>query len=235
MVLSILLVKPPVIEMDRRGSLYYGKYQYRARLKLDGLNRTPYAATMTDVLKRLRRWSTPEMIESMDLASLERFVDWRNKYATPINKSDKKALIRIESITAGVFSNDLLLLQTLESIAGKDAVNYTEIDTSIPTGTKYFVNEPKYKYRVYLKSKRVEDKFIAELSRFLERYKGTDTVVVPSKSLDLWLNGKRNSWYRNYCASNYCIEYNDESTHSLLGLMFGDMIKSRFKLEKRPD
>ena len=31
------------------------------------------------------------------------------------------------------------------------------------------------------------------------------------------------------------LDYNDESTNSLIGIMFGDMVKSRFKLEKRPD
>jgi hypothetical protein len=235
MVSSTLLAKPLVIGIDRRESLYYGKYQYRARLKLAGLNRTHQTATMLDVLQRLKRHATAKELALIDLDCLERFIDWRNKHATSINKSDKKALIRVESITAGVFSNDLQLLQTLESIAGKDAVDYTEIDTSIPTGVRYFINEPKHNYRVYLKSKRVEDKFIAELVRFIGRYKDTDTVIVPSKALDKWLKRDVNHWYRNYCSSNYYIEYNDESTHSLLGLMFGDMIKRRFKLEKRPD
>ena len=224
-----------VIKTDHRESLYYNKYRYRARLKLEGLNRTYNAVSMIDVLKRLKKYGSAKDVVSLDLDSIERFINWRNKYTTPLDKSEKQAIIRIEFKTAGVFSNDLQLLQTLESIAGKDAVDYSEIDMSIPTGTKYFVNEPKYNYRVYLKSKRVEDKFIADLSRFIERYKKTDTVIIPSKSLTKWLRRDVKSWYSNYSSSNYYIEYNDESTHSLIGIMFGDMIKRRFKLEKRPD
>jgi hypothetical protein len=235
MALSTSSGNPAVIGIDRRESLYYGKYQYRARLKLDGLNRTHLAKTMLDVLHRLKKYGRQKEIASLDLDCLERFINWRNKYATPIDKADRQALIRIESVTAGVFSNDLQLLQTLESIAGKDSVDYTEIDTSIPTGVRYFVKEPKYKYRVYLKSKAVKDKFVEDLRRFIDRYKDTQTTIIASSSLDSWLNGNARNWAYRYCSSHYYIEYNEESTHSLIGIMFGDMIKRRFKLEKRPD
>ena len=235
MVSSISLVNSNTIGIDQRDSLYYGKYRYRARLKLVGLNRTYQAKTMLDVLQRLKRYGSPKDIASIDLACIERFIDWRNRHVTPVDSSDKKAMIRIESIIAGVFSNDLQLLQTLESIAGKDAVDYTEIDMSIPTGIKYFVNEPKYKYRIYLKSRRVEEKFTVDLRRFIDRYKGSDTIIVASSSLNNWLTGRIRHWLFRYCSSHYYIEYNDESTHSLIALMFGDMIHRRYKLEKRPD
>lgn len=235
MALSTSSGNPIVISLDNRDALYYGKYQYRARLKLDGLNRTSQAKTMLEVLYRLKKYTKQKDLATLDLDSLERFINWRNTYATPIDKADKQVIIRIESITAGVFSNDLKLLQTLEAIAGKDAVDYTEVDMTIPTGMKYFVKEPKYKYRVYLKSKAVKEKFVEDLKRFIDRYKDTQTTIVASSSLDHWLNGKVRHWMYRYCSSHYYIEYNEESTHSLIGIMFGDMIKRRFKLEKRPD
>jgi hypothetical protein len=189
---------------------------------------------MLDVLKILKKYARPNELKAIDLDSLERYINWRNTYVTPDDVADKKATIRVEKHTAGIFSNDLQLLQTLESIAGKDAVDYTEIDMTVPTGIRYFAKEPKYKYRVYLKSRRVEEKFIDSLRRFIARYKDTQTVIVPSKSLDNWLYGKVRSWLYRYCSSHYYIEYNDDSTHSLVSLMFGDMIKCRYKLEKRP-
>jgi hypothetical protein len=198
---------------------------------------------MLDFLQNLQRYSAHpwrpadvrKEIDAIDLDSIARYIDWRNTHATPVDKSQKQAMIRIESVTAGIFSNDLKLLQTLESIAGPDAVDYTEIDVTIPTGIKYFVNEPKYKYRIYLKSKRVDEKVTVDLRRFIDRYKGTQTIIVASNALDDWLNRNVKSWLYRYCSSHYFIEYNDESTHSLIGIMFGDMIKRRFKLEKRPD
>lgn len=230
----MLSVNTPAIKVDNRETLYYGKYRYRARLKLFGLNRTYQAKSIIDVLERIRKYGRHKD-EDIDVDSIDRFINWRNKYASPDNNFEKQVIIRIESITAGVFSNDLQLLQTLEFIAGAEAVDYTEVDTTIPTGVKYFVKTPKYNYRIYLKSKRVNDKFISDLNRFIERYTNTDTVIVPSKALKKWLKGEVKHWLHFYCSSHYCIEYNDESTHSLMGIMFGDMIKSRFKLEKRPD
>ena len=232
--LSMLSVKVPTVRIDNRETLYYGKYRYRARLKLYGLNRTYNAKSILDVIERIRKYSRLKDDE-IDVDSLERFIQWRNKYASPDNISEKQAMIRIESMTAGVFSNDLELLQTLEFIAGADCVDYTEVDTSVPTGIKYFVKKPQYNYRLYLKSKRVNEKFVSELSRFIDRYKDTDTVIVPSEALTKWLKGNVKHWLYRYCSGHYYIEYNDESTHSLMGLMFGDMIRCRFKLEKRPD
>ena len=230
----MLSVNTPAIKVDNRETLYYGKYRYRARLKLFGLNRTYQAKSIIDVLERIRKYGR-DKDNTIDVDSIDRFINWRNKYASYDNKSEKQAIIRIESITAGVFSNDLGLLQTLEFIAGADCVDYTEVDTSVPTGIKYFVKKPKYNYRLYLKSKRVNEKFVSELSRFIDRYKDTDTVIVPSEALTKWLTGNVKHWLYRYCSGHYYIEYNDESTHSLMGLMFGDMISRRFKLEKRPD
>lgn len=230
----MLSVSTPTIHVDNRETLYYGKYRYRARLKLYGLNRTYNAKSINDVVGRLQKYRRPKE-GPIDLDSIERFLDWRNKHASTDETLVKQATIRIECSTAGVFSNDLQLLQTLEFIAGADCVDYTEVDMSIPTGVKYFVKKPQYNYRLYLKSKRVNEKFVSELSRFIDRYKDTDTVIVPSEALTKWLKGNVKHWLYRYCSSHYYIEYNDESTHSLMGLMFGDMIKSRFKLEKRPD
>jgi len=230
----MLSVKIPVVRVDNRETLYYGKYRYRARLRLYGLNRTYQAKSILDVIERIRKYSRHKEGE-IDLDCIERFIEWRNKHASTDCIPEKQATIRIESITAGVFSNDLQLLQTLESIAGAEAVDYTEVDTSVPSGIKYFVKKPLYNYRLYLKSKRVNDKFVSDLKRFIDRYKDTDTVIVPSDALKKWLTGNVKHWLYRYCSGHYYIEYNDESTHSLMGLMFGDMISRRFKLEKRPD
>ena len=222
---------PGVDLIDYRSTLYYGKYNYRARLKLAGLRRTYFADDITDYKRKLSGTRIEPNDTGIDLGSIEKFLNWRN---TNAKGSNKQAMIRVEGDTAGIFSNDLQLLKTLEDFA---SVDYTEIDNTIPTGTKYFTNEPKYNYRVYLKSRKVDDKFKEDLSRFINRYKGTNTVIVPSTALSNWLAGKSKQyyWYGPYCSSHYFIDYNEESTNSLIGIMFGDMVKRRFKLEKRPE
>jgi hypothetical protein len=141
-------------------------------------------------------------------------------------KKDKTATVRIEGETASVFSNDLNLLKTLENIGCH--VDYTEVDDTIIVGVKYFVREPKYNYRIYLKSKRVNDEFRNKLQNFIKRYENTSTVIVPSGALTNWLSDDTNyvrgswsyHWNKCYNSSNYFIDYNDESTLTLFSLIF---------------
>ena len=223
--------KPTVDLIDYRGTLYYGKYNYRARLKLTGIRRTTFANDIKDYKKKISGSRFKVDAAGIDFDSIEKYLIWRDTYSKGKNK---QVTIRIEGDVAGIFSNDLQLLKTLDNIG---PVDYTEIDNSIPTGTKYFTNDPKYNYRVYLKSKKVDKKFKQDLHRFIDRYKGTGTVIVPSNALKDWLLGNKRHyyWYGAYCSSHFFIDYNDDSTNSLISIMFGDMIKSRFKLEKRPE
>jgi hypothetical protein len=229
--------------VDHRSTLYYGKYTYRARLTVVGLNRTYFAKTFDEYkklierLKKGRHARIKQEIDGIDLDTIERYITWRN---TNAKGNNKVAMIRVEGNTAGVFSNDLQLLKTLETIApGTTTVDYTEVDQSIPHGTKYYVKQPKHKFRVYLKSKRVDDNWKQSMTRFIERYKDTDTVIVPSDAFSYWLAPDRQysgwQWNTNYCSSHYFIDFDDESTDTLFAIMFGDMISKRFKLEKRPD
>ena len=223
---------PSVDLADYRDVLYYGKYRYRARVTMLGLAWIHGCDTMLDYLKRLdnnRRYYDSNRIAAIDLDDIESFIDWRNVNV----KTNKTCTVRVESNTAGVFSNDLALLQGLRQLT--PAVDISEIIDIAPTGIKTFVKEPKHKYRVYLKSKRVKDIFKDELSEFINRYKNTKTVIVPSDALRQWLKGHYKSWHINYCSAHYYIEFDEESTNTLISMMFGDMIKRRFKLEKRQD
>lgn len=224
---------PDIDTIDYRDVLYYGKYRYRARFSIPGISYMHGIDTMLDYLKRLevnRRYYDSSRIQAIDLDDIETFIDWKNA-----NVKTKTCSMRIEGGIAGIFSNDLALLHTLRNIAGPEHVNFTEIVDIAPTGVKTFVKQPKHNYRVYLKSKRVKANFKDELSEFINRYKNTKTVIVPSDALRQWLKGHYKAWHINYCSAHYYIEFDEESTNTLLSMMFGDMIKSRYKLEKRQD
>ena len=157
------------------------------------------------------------------------------------SKYYKTATVRIEGEIASVFSNDLTLLKTLEVMGCP--VDYTEVDDTIISGIKYFIREPKHKFRIYLKTKRVNDDFRTKLQNFIKRYENTDTIIVPSGSLANWLKEDSNyvrgswsyHWNKQYTSSNYFIDYDDESTITLFSLMFSGLISKSYKLEKRPD
>lgn len=223
--------------IDNRGSLYYNKYHYRARLHCSGIALCWFCDEPAEVDARINkhkaRW------KHADADTVKKFIEWKN---TKVGKGKNKvATIRVEGNTASVFSNDLSLLKELDSIGHN--VDYTEVNNDIPSGTKYFKNEPEYKRRIYLKSKRVKDDFREKLGEFVQRYRDTDNKMVPSPSLHQWLRMTKDtsqpSWYNNnwrlqYCSSHYFLDFNEDSSETLFSLMFPGWTNRRFKLEKQP-
>lgn len=223
---------------EYRESEYYNKYKYKLSFKLFGMRYMYRIADEKSFDAKIKinagYWAVP----ARDVPAIV-----NNKYAllkivfwASENTGRKKsATLRSESDNVSVFSNDLLDLQTLAKellmIKPDLSVYYTEAKTSTYVGVKYFVKEPKHKYRVYLRSKRVEKTQVAELREFLRKTKS----LHPSNSTKKWVRQDKNSWMYNYCSSAYSIDYDDESTLSYLMLVHGDLIGKRFKLEKHPE
>lgn len=236
------------MKVENRSQLYYGKYRYRATLYLRGLNRTYRATTFLDFLKRLEQqlsevdnsgwaWTATrkEEIKLLDLDALERFIIWRNHNFNK-NRKPQNLLIRIESFTAGVFSNDIALLKTLATIDPGNplSVTFSEVDPCVPQGTMYFAKEPKHKFRVYLKGVLVPAGFRDSVKEVVARYKSTTSELFPCGALYRWMNSTQPRWPARYCSAGFYLEYDQDSTYTLLSLMFDQMIAKRFVLEKRP-
>lgn len=235
------------MKIESRDKLWYGKYTYRAKFSLIGINRTYNCKTFLSYLKNLEKnlndkpnapWASDwqrrlqKELTEIDLDSIERYINWRRKN-TGLGNS---ALIRSESNTAAVFSNDLALLNTLQDIDPDLIIIYSKSVVDIPQGVKYYAKEPAHKYRVYLRSIRLSDgsTFRQDLMDFILRYQNTKTVMEPSKALRTWLWGLINAWRAKYCAEHFHIDYDEPSTYTLISLMFGDMLSAMYKLEKRP-
>ena len=218
--------------IDHRPSLYYSKYLYRARYYCKGITMLWFRKTEAEIDKQVgsnKRW------KDANVPAIKAFLNWKD--ANNDNYDKKLLTIRMEGNVASVFSNDLTMLKTLENLGV--VVDFTIVDESIPQGTKYFARDPKHKYRLHLKSKRVADDFPDKLKAFIDRYKDTDTVIIPSRGLKDWVNpsDRRSmwSWRARYCSSHYYIDYNDESVTTLFMLCFDGMVHRCYKLEKRPD
>ena len=228
---------PGIDYYDYRDDNYYNKYQYRVRFKLVGIRYTWFCKVPDDLDKRLaaknhysiRKEDRQSVIDKKQV--IKDFIEWRN-----LRRKEKSVTIRVEHDTVAVFSNDLQLLKDIEKIDPTLEYDYTEVKTSQFAGVKHFVKEPKHKYRVYLKSRRVEGEFAKDMLDLINR----SSDLEPSDALRIWLKGasanfNQNSWRYRYCSSSYSINYNDESTLSYIALMHGDMLGKRYKLEKRPD
>lgn len=225
---------PGIDYHEYRDKLYYNKYLYRASFRIAGAHivaRAKFTKDLESYLKYhdfwLHRSSRKEDIKK-NIPILQKYKDWFDA-----QKDNKEMSVRIESDNISVFSNDLALLKTVGAVEPTVTVRFTEAVTAQFAGVKTFVREPKHKFRVYLKSMRVEAKLMQDLSDLFKRNKG----LYPSKSLVDWTINRRNhgAYGFRYLSSAYSIDYDDESQLSYLALMHGDVLGRRYKLEKRPE
>ena len=225
---------PGINYYDYRENDYYNKYAYRVRFKLPCVRYTWSCKTPVELDKKLttKTYGVQKKDRTVfvdNLPTLREFVTFRNMV-----KKDKTGMIRIEFNTVAIFSNDLQLLKSVESIDPSLSYDYTQVQKSDYAGIKHFVNEPTHKYRIYLKGKRLTDDFPGELKDLIDRLDG----LYPSGALKEWLldaHYRVGQWQYRYANPGHFIDYDDESTLSYLMLVHGDVFGKRFKLEKRPD
>ena len=232
---------PGIDFYEYRDNDYYNKYAYRARIILKGIRYTWWADTIADVKERLSKKSnyyqtrvSEQLLINENLPIIEAYLNWRDINA-PKKTKNKKLIIRIEYDTCAVFSNDLTMLQDIKTIHPDIQVDITAVQRTSFQGVKHFVRDPKHKFRVYLKAKRIGESFVTDLESLINR---SDNLH-PSPALLKWIENfdnyhNVNYWRYRYSSPTHFIDYDDESTLSYLAIMYGEMLGKRYKLEKRP-
>jgi len=229
---------PGIDYYEYRDGLYYNSHEYRMRVSIPCVRYVWWCKTPEDLDKKIAgetpRYGSIKKVDLQDVIDNQEALKILIKLQKT-RKKDKVVSLRIEGETVAIFSNDLSKLQSIaQELGTKYTPNYTQVQTSQYAGIKHFVDEPKHKYRVYLKSKRVEDSFLAELKSTLDRQPG----LFPSNALQRWMSRdpKRwGIWHFRWTSAAHFIDYDDESTLSYLALMHGEILGKKYKLEKRPD
>jgi len=222
---------PRVDRIDSRPQPYYGKYNYKATLTIQGAGIMYFYKKSTDLdVVSLPKW-TSRRFKNANYAAVKQFLEWKEN----VLSSKKDIRVRAEDSHVSVFSSDIDFLRTLDTL-GLPVVYYA-VDEQVVHGVKFFKTEPKHKFRMYLKSKRVGPDFAKSLCDMVDRYKGTPSALHPSGATKRWLHYREvhRSWYSNYCSSGYNFDYDDEGVVSLFSLMFPGMISRILRLEKRPE
>lgn len=210
------------LKVDNRPNLYWNRFQYRARVRIDGLRMTYGARSIDDVVKNVeysKSWG--RRLPVIDYVSLEKWLSYKNL-------NQEKLLIRIEKDTAGVFSNDLECLKSIES-TGIIPLDYTQACANIPNGAMYFKNDPKYKYRSYMRSRRMDKSAKQEVKEFINRYK-----LIPCTALHDWLYEINPRFFRSYISNSYFVSYDDDKIPLLMSMILPGIFNKHYKLEKRP-
>lgn len=228
---------PGVDFFDYRDELYYSKYRYRARYTIEGLRRGYHWSPdeFETRVKNKQLWAHKHIPKeeldtiNQNLSEIKKILQFREDH-----KKVKNVTIRMEHNTAAVFSNDLQALHTAFDGALHAVVDYTEVQSLGYIGVKTFVNEPKHKYRVYLKSRKAPDDFREKFGNILK----TNPKLKPSPAFMLWMKSVKYTGYmywHNWLNATHFIDYDDESYLSYLALMYGEFLGKKYKLEKRPD
>ena len=228
---------PGVDFIDYRDQNYYNKYQYRVRVKIEHLRRS-YYCTPDEFEERCAKGSfygkiAPNVLKEIrdNKDSIMKLLEFKQAY-----RKDRSVTIRMEYDTMSVFHNDLQFLHDSFDNIPNVVTDYSLVETNGYVGVKTFVNEPKYKYRVYFKSKRIDPSVKESIDKIIK----TNKDLRPGPALKSWLKEKHNStgwrsWYINYLSSNYFIDYNEESYLSYFALMHGEILGKKYKLEKRAE
>lgn len=220
---------------DLRDTLYYKKYKYKVKFELYGANRlwgctSPDLASvrLTLQLQHISKASDRKLLIA-NIESLCNFVSWREQ-------NTDNTVIRIEGRGVSIFADDLSLLKTITKIDKHCKIDFKFIEARPvdgPTEIKYFINEPKHKFRLYFKTTYVKRDIFMDFATFLN---ANPEKIFPSSALHAWyrfISSKTRSGF--YLSSKYYIDYDDDSNTSYLMLMFGELFGKRCKLEKRPD
>lgn len=222
---------PGIDYYDYRETDYWNKFKYRARLRIPGARFLYYTNNLLLWKSRVNNYDNEYRKisdkERTQILSTENIVKNFMALRTAAKKN-KDCAIRIEGGTVAIFSNDLNRLHAIKTWDTNVQVDFTEVQVSQFSGTKFFVRQPKYNYRVYLKSKRVENTIVEGLQEFLSKHK----TVAASKGLKKWLRDKT-SWKYRYSYAAHFIDYNDASMLSYMGLCFHELMGKKYKLEKR--
>lgn len=224
---------PNIDYYEYRDIDFYSKFKYRARVTFEGAWHASHTDDFFTFIKNMRKFkskyrtggpaSIPKLVKKRK--AIEEFFRYRNQVV-----KDKNFTIRTENNVTAFFSNDLDKLVELKKIDLE--VDITEAITGQYSGVKYFVREPKHKYRIYLRGCMVDKNFVTELHETLNRTPN----LYPSYALRCWIHHQlnRNSAYR-WSSGSHSIDYDDESNLSYLALLFGDKLGKKYKLEKRLD
>lgn len=222
------------LKVEKRNKLFFNKFKYKAVAYVQGAAYTYYTPDLETFVSRMEKLRTntsrygvrimdedwQEYWDEINLDRISQFITWRNV----VNK--ERCMNRIQGDYVSFFSNDLALLQSLESLDPK--IKFYEAQCFDPD-TMYFKKQPKYKYRTYFRAKRMPKEFSDNIRSLQSMYSSLHF------SQGLFTSLFHNNWHQfRYMHGSYFVEYNDHKMHTILAMWFPDMLAKTFSLAKEP-
>lgn len=139
--------------------------------------------------------------------------------------------MRLEWNTVSVFSNDLSPLKDMAIFSPTGTVKISEAVPLVTddSNTIILVNPP-HAYRVYLRSRRLDDAEVNSLRSFFDRFQDT---FHPSAGFRKWLDHPTGLWSSPWCRSSFFFEFDNEASLMTFQLTFGELIGRVYTVTKR--
>jgi hypothetical protein len=220
------------INLVNRQQLFYKKFLYKVQVEAKGallLNKQIKSYNLlVDKYKGMenclwKKWKICNIpFKSIDKNIITSLINFIQKH-----KHNSECMLRFENHMC-MYTNSYDLVKELINIYEHSIVE--KVHNIPPEGILYFSKEPTHKYRVYCKNTRIP---VEEFERFTEILHTNDDLF-PSENLKRRIERRFNVSHRYIDGSDF-INYNNESIITYVGLMFGEILGKKYKLEKRPD
>lgn len=215
--------------LTNRNKLFYDKYQYKVLVDLPGTRCLKWSRNFDQFIMLLNKGNYLDKHELND----DVLLDFYKKVMTFHTQFfGNKEVTFLHENNMGVYTSSLDIIQEVLNI---DPTFKVYEVVAPPQKIMYFAKEPKYKYRVYLKSKRVSDSLINSLTDFRNTYNNNKGVYI-SEGLMRFIN--TSLWkkrFYSYLHGSFFIDFNDDSMLTFMHLLMGECLGKTYKLEKRPE
>ena len=223
---------------EQRNKLYFNKFQYRARVRIIGVQYTYYTPDIDTYKGRIEKYSANAFLpgyrkyfdegvddvnywKTINFETIEKYLIYRD------TMPKEKFMARISGDTVSVFSNDLNMFNYLQSIDPKMTITKAEV---LETDTMYFKREPKYKYRTYFKARRMPKDFTENVFNLKDMY--SSLHFCPALLRALFYKTPYNPY--RYMHGSFYVEYNDEKMLTILSMWFTTMLGKTYSCEQEP-
>jgi hypothetical protein len=220
------------VKSKDRLTLFYKKFAYRATLEIPELFWASYVSDFQGYNERIQarleeeaenpRWYEGRKINvtKINYDLIEKYINFRNKY-----KNDSRVCLRHERNSAGIFTNDISIINELLSFYPAAIITHV---TPMPEGVIYFKKDPPAVYRVYCRNVNREGSIRKDILDYLNR----TPDVSPSDALKMAL---RREFKKTWFHTGQYFNYNDEKNLTMMHLMFPGVLGKSYKLEKKQD
>jgi hypothetical protein len=215
------------LKLENRTVLFYNTYKYKAVVKVSNMRVVHNSSNFAEFTELLVSPSHPYQISAIksmnntELEEVSKLIEYRNKIK---NRHDISIRNNYSNIT--FYSNKLDILKEIWDFSPRSSIIEVNL---MPVGIMTFSREPKHKFRVYMKNRRVS---ITSLDDFADYVKRTKNVF-PSEATLRWINRRNRHYIYSYSNSNHFIDYDDPGILTILHLVCPEVIGKCYKLEKR--